>query len=206
MALGVAHSLEPPAEELGVVGPKLLPVLADHLEMLNPRGHPRSEAQTIVKPIAIRHAKPDDAPEVARLLHDFNTEFSEPTPEVPILTERAREMLEAGEMTVLLAGEGPAEGLAQLRFRRSVWTGTLDAYLEELYVVPKSRGRGIGRGLLEGAMDTAREEGAAHIDLTTSEADTAALSLYESAGFTNREGTEDGAAMLYYERDLGEIS
>jgi ribosomal protein S18 acetylase RimI-like enzyme len=155
-----------------------------------------------VNQIAIRHAKPDDASEVARLLHDFNTEFAEPTPEVAILTERAREMLGTGEMTVLLAGEGPAEGLAQLRFRRSIWTGALDAYLEELYVVPRSRGRGIGRALLERAMDTSREEGAAHIDLTTSEADTAALSLYESTGFTNRESTEDGAAMLYYERDL----
>lgn len=155
-----------------------------------------------MKPIAVRRAKPDDAPEVARLLHDFNAEFSEPTPAVPILTERAREMLEAGEMTVLLAGEGPAEGLAQLRFRRSIWTGALDAYLEELYVVPKSRGGGIGRALLEAAMDTAREEGAAHVDLTTSEADTAALSLYESTGFTNLEGVEGGAAMLYYERDL----
>lgn len=79
--------------------------------------------------------------------------------------------------------------LAQLRFRRSIWTGALDAYLEELYVAPKSRGRGIGRALLEGAMGTAREEGAAHIDLTTSEADTTALSLYEGTGFTNREGT-----------------
>jgi hypothetical protein len=32
--------------------------------------------------------------------------------------------------------------------------------------------------------------------------DTAARALYESAGFTNREGSEDGPRMLYYERDL----
>lgn len=41
-------------------------------------------------------------------------------------------------------------------------------------------------------METARERGATHIDLGTSEDDTAALALYESAGFTSREGRPDG--------------
>ncbi|HEX6229256.1 MAG TPA: GNAT family N-acetyltransferase [Solirubrobacterales bacterium] len=150
---------------------------------------------------SVRQAGPDDAPDVARLLHDFNTEFSEPTPEVAVLSERARALLGNGEMTVLLAGNGP-DGLAQLRFRPSVWTGALDAYIEELYVVPDLRGRGIGRALLEAAMETARLRGATHIDLTTGETDTEARRLYESAGFTNREGSPDGPPMLYYEREL----
>jgi ribosomal protein S18 acetylase RimI-like enzyme len=51
-------------------------------------------------------------------------------------------------------------------------------------------------------MEHAKERGAAHIDLGTSEADVAARALYESAGFTNREGRPDGPVMLYYERDL----
>lgn len=149
----------------------------------------------------VRRAGVDDAPDVARLLHDFNTEFDEPTPDVPVLAERARELLADGELTVLLAGEGP-DGLAQLRFRPSIWTDTLDAYVEELYVVPVRRGQGIGRALLEAAMDVARQAGATHIDLTTGETDTAARALYKSAGFTNREGGEDGPRMLYYEREL----
>ena len=51
-------------------------------------------------------------------------------------------------------------------------------------------------------MDTAREEGATFMELGTSEADTAARGLYEGAGFTNREGSPDGPAMLFYEREL----
>ena len=149
----------------------------------------------------MRRAEPADAADVARLLHDFNTEFDDPTPGVAVLTERARELIAAGEIVVLLAGEGP-DGLAQFRFLRSVWSGGLDVYLEELYVVPARRGQGIGRALLEATMATAREAGATHIDLNTGETDTAARSLYESAGFTNREGSEDGPSMLYYERDL----
>jgi hypothetical protein len=51
-------------------------------------------------------------------------------------------------------------------------------------------------------MDHARQRGAARIDLNTSVDDVAARALYESAGFTNREGGAEGPQMLYYERDL----
>jgi ribosomal protein S18 acetylase RimI-like enzyme len=150
---------------------------------------------------SIRRATPDDAPTVARLLHDFNTEYDDFTPGVEVLTRNAREMLASGEMVVLLAGDEPV-ALAELRFRKSVWTASLDAYLEELYVVPGLRGQGIGRALLREAMEVARAEGAAHMDLGTSEADEAARALYESEGFTNREGAPDGPLMFFYEREL----
>jgi len=56
--------------------------------------------------IEIRRASAADAPSIARLLHDFNTEFGDPTPGVEALTGYARKLLDAGEMTVLLdAGE-----------------------------------------------------------------------------------------------------
>ncbi|HEX2266013.1 MAG TPA: GNAT family N-acetyltransferase [Solirubrobacterales bacterium] len=150
---------------------------------------------------AIRRATPDDAPDVGRLLHDFNTEFDDYTPGSDVLAQRAAEMIASGEVLVLLGGDGP-DGLALLTIRRQIFTGEPDAYLQELYVVPERRGHGLGRALLEAAMDLAREEGADHFDLTTSEGDTAALGLYESAGFTNREGSPEGPRMLYFERDL----
>jgi ribosomal protein S18 acetylase RimI-like enzyme len=134
-------------------------------------------------------------------LHAFNREYDEPTPDAEVIAQRAAPLMENGEVTVLFAGDGP-DGFAQLRFRPSLYSGALDAYLEELYVVPQRRGQGLGRALLEAAMELARERGAAHIDLGTSEDDVAARALYESAGFTNREGRPDGPVMLYYERDL----
>ncbi|HYJ22676.1 MAG TPA: GNAT family N-acetyltransferase [Solirubrobacterales bacterium] len=151
--------------------------------------------------IQIRRAGPEDADAIARLLHDFNNEYSEPTPGVAALTGYARQLLTAGEMTVLLAGVGP-DGISLIRFRTSVWTGGPEAHLQELYVVPPLRGRGIGRALLEATMDAAREAGASGIDLNTGTTDTVARALYESCGFTNREGSPDGPSMLFYERDL----
>jgi ribosomal protein S18 acetylase RimI-like enzyme len=151
----------------------------------------------------IRRATPGDAAAVARLLHDFQAEFDEPSPGTEALEERYADLIRNRDMTVLLAGDGP-DGFAQIRYRPWVYSAGPQAhsYLEELYVVPSLRGQGIGRALMEAAMDTARTEGATHMELGTSESDTAARALYESVGFTNREGSPDGPIMYFYEREL----
>ena len=150
---------------------------------------------------AVRRAGPADAEIVGRLLHDFNSEYHDPTPGPEALAERMRELIPAGDAIVLLVGDEP-RGLAVLRFRKALWTRALDCYLEELYVVPGSRGRGLGRALMEAAIEAARGEGAAHMDLGTSEDDVAARRLYESLGFSNREGRPDGPLNFFYEREL----
>jgi ribosomal protein S18 acetylase RimI-like enzyme len=149
----------------------------------------------------VRRATADDAEAVGRLLDDFNREFDEPTPGPEALAERVRELLAGGDTVVLVGGAGP-DGLAVLRFRLSIWTEGLECYLAELYVVPELRGQGLGRALMEEAMEVARGEGADYMDLGTSEDDTAARALYESLGFSNREGKPDGPLNYYYEREL----
>ena len=152
---------------------------------------------------SVRRATAEDAELVARLLHDFQLEYDEPSPGVESMAERYEKQLRERQVTVLLAGAGP-DGFAQLRFRPWVYSDGPKAhsYLEELYVVPALRGKGLGRALLEMAMDVARDEGATHMELGTSEDDVAARALYESAGFSNREGRPDGPVMLFYEREL----
>jgi ribosomal protein S18 acetylase RimI-like enzyme len=150
----------------------------------------------------IHRATSEDVADVARLLHDFNTEYDDPTPPVPVLAERVGELLAEVAIVVLLAGRPPT-GLAVLRIKPSLWSKAADAYLEELYVIPEQRGKGIGKALLTAAIDTAHEAGADHFELTTGEDDKEARGLYESFNLTNREGGPDGPRMLYYELDLG---
>jgi ribosomal protein S18 acetylase RimI-like enzyme len=154
--------------------------------------------------LTIRRATPEDAPEVARLLHDFNSSYDEYTPGVAAITERAGPLIAARQMTALLAGEPgePAVGIADVRFTPSVFTGKLDADLNELYVEPAHRGRGIGRALIDEAITVARAAGANWMGLVTGEEDTAAIGLYESSGFTNRSDPPDGPLYVFYERDL----
>jgi len=149
----------------------------------------------------IRRASTEDATAIAQLLHDFNTEYGDYTPGVPALTERLGELLADDAITVLVAGDPPT-GFALLRLRPSLWAKAADAYLEELYVVPEQRGKGIGGALLDTAIEACRRMGANHFELTTGEDDHAARALYESRKLTNREGGLNGPRMLYYELDL----
>jgi ribosomal protein S18 acetylase RimI-like enzyme len=151
--------------------------------------------------LTVRRAEVADAEAIAQLLHDFNSEFDDPTPGPRVLAERVRRLLADGEIRVLLGGSTP-DGLAVLRFRPALWADALDCYLEELYVVPDRRGQGLGRALMEAAIELARREGAAHMDLGTSEDDVAARALYERLGFSNREGRTDGPLNYFYEREL----
>jgi ribosomal protein S18 acetylase RimI-like enzyme len=149
----------------------------------------------------IRSADIADAGAIGQLLHDFNSEFREPTPGPGALADRVRQLLDGGDTKVVVGGSGP-DGLAVLRFRPAIWSDALECYLAELYVAPERRGQGLGRALMEAAIEAARAEGATYMDLGTSEDDVAARALYESLGFSNREGRPDGPVNFFYEREL----
>jgi ribosomal protein S18 acetylase RimI-like enzyme len=152
----------------------------------------------------VRLADADDAAAIGRLLYDFNREFDEPTPEPSALAERLRQLIERGDTLVLLGGNGP-DGLAVLRLRAAIWSAGLECYLAELYVAPASRGRGLGRALMEAALSQARLHGADSMDIGVDEPDLAARRLYESLGFTNRAGGAGGPLMYVYERELDDV-
>ncbi|HKJ35644.1 MAG TPA: GNAT family N-acetyltransferase [Solirubrobacterales bacterium] len=149
----------------------------------------------------VRAAGVESIPAVARLLHQFNEEFGEPSPGARFLEERIRALAEAGKVEALICGERP-DGFALVQFQETIWSVKPNCYLAELYVVPDRRGDGRGRALMDAVLEAAHGRGADHIDLNTSDDDRAARGLYESLGFTNREGSRDGPRMLYYERDL----
>lgn len=148
--------------------------------------------------MSVRPAIADDAPLLARMLHDFNTEFSEPSPGIEVLTRRVAAFIADGRMTYLLGGDGP-DGFAQVSFKPSIWADEPVGYLEELYVAPDMRGQGIGRAIMNAVLELAHERGAAGMEVVTGEDDTAARGLYESLGFANEIEGEENARSLFYE-------
>jgi ribosomal protein S18 acetylase RimI-like enzyme len=150
----------------------------------------------------VRLATEQDAELLASMQIEFNAEFDDDSaPEHEVLAERIRGYISSGDMYFLLAGEGP-DGHAQIALHPTLFSPDREAYLGELWVRRDRRGQGLGRALLEEAMDEARRRGCDHFHITTSMGDDEARGLYESAGFTNKEGSPDGPLMIYYERDL----
>src|SRR5260221_1458653 len=94
---------------------------------------------------AVRVAGPADAEAVGRLLHDFNSEYDEPTPGPERLAERIRLLLAGGDTTVLLGGTG-AEGVAGLPFPAASWGDAPEAHLAGRLQGPANPGRMAGCG------------------------------------------------------------
>ncbi len=149
----------------------------------------------------VRHARAEDAPTLARMLHDFNLEFGEPSPGTRILEPRIRDFI-ANETKVYLLTDPKPDGFAQLSFNASVWTEGPIALIEELYVIPESRRRGLGRSLMEFILDLAASRDAGGVEVITGEDDFGARALYESFGFRNEIEGEANARALFYELDF----
>lgn len=64
-----------------------------------------------------------------------------------------------------------------------LWFAADEAELGDIAVLPESRGRGLGRWLLEAALAEAARRGARTVYLEVRESNTAARRLYERAGF-----------------------
>lgn len=147
-----------------------------------------------------RLACPPDAATVARLLRDFNMEFDTPAPDEETLTRRWEELLGRDDVVVLLAA-GDA-GFAYLTLRPTpYWDGPL-AQLEELYVAPALRDKGIGSELLAEAVEHCRRRGSEEMLINVDEIDHDARRFYERHGFSNYEIGQN-YRMLCYIRELG---
>jgi GNAT superfamily N-acetyltransferase len=132
---------------------------------------------------SVRLAGLADSGTIASLVGAFRDWYGEAAPSAEQIKRSVEALLEDERTEFLLAGEPPS-GFAQLRFRPSVWTGAEDAWLEDVYVGEDARRAGLGRALVEGCLERARQRGCRRIQLDCNERNAAALSLYESLGFS----------------------
>lgn len=150
--------------------------------------------------VDVRIAVPDDALDVARLLHDFNVEFDTPSPGVDVLADRLRSLLGSPTTFAILAG-APAVGVALVTLRTNVWYDGSVALLDELYVAPELRGHGTGSAIIEKLLDHAHRNGVDLIEINVDEGDVDAQRFYVRHGFNSTEPTTDERA-FYFFREL----
>ena len=71
-------------------------------------------------------------------------------------------------------------GFTHCLFRPSTWTETDYCYLEDLFVDPTIRGKGVGRALMEKVVELAKEKKSKRVYWTTQEFNKTARVLYDS--------------------------
>lgn len=150
----------------------------------------------------VRRATVEDAAVLGQLLWDFNTEFDTETDDADVLAGRFARILALPGILAVLAeddGEDGGEpvGFALVSLRPAIWFDGPVAQLEELYVVPRLRDRGIGTQVLDLCRELARGLGSPEMHIGVDEVDADTRRFYERHGFRNiEEGTD--YRMLYY--------
>ncbi|MGA9275534.1 GNAT family N-acetyltransferase [Ilumatobacter sp.] len=147
-----------------------------------------------------RIATADDAAAIGRLLHDFNTEFDTPSPGAAVLGERLVRLLSGPSMFAILVGE-PALAVALVSVRPNVWYEGNVGLLDELYVVPERRNRGIGSAILQLLHEHSAVSRIDAIEINIDEGDVDARRFYERHGYSSIE-PDTGESALYYFREL----
>ena len=134
----------------------------------------------------------------------FNREFDTPTPGPAALEARLRRLLADPTTVAVLSGRPPV-AVALLTLRTNVWFDGPVALLDELYVVPDRRGRGIGSALLAAAEAAAHARGAELLEINVDGEDVGARRFYERHGYTNSEPGLSEPTLHYYRELAREV-
>lgn len=137
-----------------------------------------------------------DADDIGRLLYDFNTEFDTPTPPADVLAGRLRVLLAGSDTFAILTGT-PAVAVALVTLRPNVWYTGLVALLDELYVVPELRDKGIGSAVINHLLSTSKDRGVDLIEINVDEGDIDAQRFYGRHGFSLTEPGSTERAFYY---------
>lgn len=138
--------------------------------------------------ITVRQATIHDLDLVAPLFDAYRVFYGQPT-DIARATQFLRERFQHHDSVVLLAldGEGEGVGFVQLYpMFSSVRTARM-YLLNDLFVAPNARRRGVAATLMREAMDFARAIGVSGMTLATAHTNAPAQQLYESMGWKRDE-------------------
>ena len=131
----------------------------------------------------IRPATPADVATILRFIRDLAAFEREPD-----AVDATEETLHAAlfgahpAAEAMIAEDGETLGFALFFHNFSTWTGRRGLYLEDLYVTPAARGRGIGTALLRHLAGLALDRGCARFEWAVLDWNAPAIALYRAMG------------------------
>ncbi|MBX3736052.1 MAG: GNAT family N-acetyltransferase [Candidatus Didemnitutus sp.] len=133
--------------------------------------------------IDIRPATADDIPALVDLMADFYAESAFPLDRDWAARSFAALFADPARNAAWLASlDGQPIGHTVLCSRHSMEFGGLDGSIDDLYVIPAARRRGVGRALLDRLVAHARALGVLALHVEVAPDNTAAQALYAALG------------------------
>jgi ribosomal protein S18 acetylase RimI-like enzyme len=154
-----------------------------------------SAPRPLAEGVEIRDARPEEAAELLPLMRAY-CEFYEASPPDDGLLKMARTLIADPEQGAMFIARdrGVAVGFATLDWKWSSLKGARIGYLEDIFVTPAARGRGIADALIVACAERCRERGAPAMQWQTAPDNDRAQSVYDRTG---------AVADTYLEYDLG---
>jgi GNAT superfamily N-acetyltransferase len=135
-------------------------------------------------PIHIRAATPHDIASILGLIRELAEYEKDPDAAVATPELLYDALFADGHVAYALIAEDESGvlGMALYFFNFSTWTGRPGLYLEDFYVRPHARGRGIGEALFIQLARIARERECGRMELSVLDWNVNAIRLYERLG------------------------
>ena len=140
--------------------------------------------------MTVRPIGPDDVPAVVGLVREL-AEYEKALHEVRLTEDQLTDCL-FGDSPALfghVAEDGDAVvGVALWFLNFSTWRGTHGVYLEDLYVQPEHRGKGLGKELLRTLASVCVERGYSRLEWSVLDWNTPSIDFYRAAGAVPMDG------------------
>ena len=131
-------------------------------------------------PLAIRALLPNDEPTWRQLWRAYCDFYEAKVPDA--VTQRTWKRIldpDSAVMCIVAELDGRVVGFAHCVVHENTWETQPVCYLEDLFVDPQARGRGVGRALLEWLRNAMRAEGWARLYWMTKRDNAEARRLYD---------------------------
>jgi ribosomal protein S18 acetylase RimI-like enzyme len=133
--------------------------------------------------VSIRRATSADLDAAARLFTGYLRFSGRETPESEARVFIGERLARQDSVFYLAEADGEALGFTQLYPSFASLSLAPSWFLNDLYVDPSARGRGVGEALMQAARSLAQQEGAAELMLQTARTNATAQRLYEKLGW-----------------------
>ena len=141
-----------------------------------------------MKDILVREATESDLPAIGKLLKDLtnamdNTEGID----TDIALRNCEHLLkDTGSHLLVAAREGTPVGFINFTVRQTILHRSPSGLIDELVVAEDYRGKGVGKQLVQAAIEKCRQLGCCEVEVSTEKTNLKAREFYKQCGFEER--------------------